>query len=375
MCNPNKGKQMKRAISVMVVAIALLVSVTDVRAQVDTADEVISKHIESIGGYAAIKSLQNLVYSNGMYIEGDFRSDGNSAMSVGRPYYKLVGDKNSPGQYMEGYDGAAWEWFADPGVVIRTVGRASEAIRHYAGVESPLFEYRKKGSTAEIVGETEFDENSVIVIRLTQGDGHVEQFYIDKRSYLVLATSREAPIHAFGEAVMKLTRNSDYRRVGGVLIAHAYQSVQLPSGDTLSTMQWGNIVANQALPEDWFSAPEFERTDIQRFIEQLYDQRGDLESVMWTYRNFRAAFPMVDTSEAVNMAGFQILKMGVTDTAIALLSQNVMDNPDSAAASFELGRAHHTAGNVPAAREEYTRTLALDPDHEPAQSALLTLPE
>jgi tetratricopeptide (TPR) repeat protein len=140
-------------------------------------------------------------------------------------------------------------------------------------------------------------------------------------------------------------------------------------------MQWGNIVANQALPDDWFSAPEFERTDIQRFIEQLYDQRGDLESVMWTYRNFRAAFPMVDTSEAVNMAGFQTLKMGVTDTAIALLSQNVMDNPDSATASFELGRAYHTDGNVPAAREEYTRTLALDPDHEQAQSALLMLPD
>ena len=366
---------MNRPNSIIMAIFVIALQFVASNAQSATVDEIIAKHIDAIGGREAIKSLQNLVYRNGTYIEGDFHTNGNATMSVARPYFKLVGDKANPGGYMEGYDGAAWEWFADPGVVIRTVGPASAASRHYAGVESPLFDYRQKGSTAEIVGDTEFDRNPVVVIRLTRGDGYVEQFYLDQQSFLVLATSGEAPIHAFGEAVTTLTRNSDYRRVGGVLIAHAFEAVQMPSGDTLHTMQWGTIIANQDLPDDWFSAPDFDRTPIQRFIEQLYTQRSDIEAVMWTYRDFRAAFPDIDTSEAVNMAGYQTLKMGVIDTAITLLEQNTTDYPQSATARFELGRAYQTAENPSSAREQFLAALVIDPDHERAQSALMSLPE
>ena len=69
---------------------------------------------------------------------------------------------------MEGYDGAAWEWYADPGIVVRTVGEPSKAIRHYAGAEHPLVDYRAKGSTATLKGETTTGGRSVVVIRVTQ---------------------------------------------------------------------------------------------------------------------------------------------------------------------------------------------------------------
>lgn len=353
------------------IVIALLAGVAS--AQMFTVDDIIAKHVEAIGGQEAIASLQNLVYRNGTYREGEYSSNGNASMSVARPYFKLVGDKADPGGYMEGYDGAAWEWFADPGVVIRTVGPASEAIRHYAGVESPLIDFREKGSVAEFIGETIFDERPVLVIRLTRLDGFIEQFYIDQQSYLVLATSGEAPIHAFGDEVTTLTRRSDYRPVGGVLIAHAFDSVQMPSGDTLNTMQWGSIVANQDLPDDWFSAPEFDRTPVQRLVEQLYDQRADPQSVMWTYRHFRAAYPDIDTSEAVNMAGFQTLKMGEIEGAITILQRNVLDYPHLADAHFELGRAYDTGDRSTDAREQFLVTLELDPDHRRAKRALSEL--
>lgn len=340
-------------------------------ANAESVDELVSKHIDAIGGAEAIRSVQNLVYSNGTYVEGEFSSDGNATMSRGRPYFKLVGDKNDPGSYMEGYDGAAWEWFADPGVVIKTVGAASEAGRHYAGVESPLFEYDQKGSMAELVGETEFDGRPVFTIRLTRLDGFVEHFYIDKESHMLLAASSDAPIHAFGEEVSTVTRHSDYRRVGGVLIAHAYESVQLPSGQTLSTMQWGRIEANRDLPDDWFTAPEYRRTPVQRFIEQLYEQRSDIEAVRWTYHLFRTRYPEVDTSEAVNFAGFHTLKMGDIDTATELLSWNVSDYPQSADAHFGLGRALESAGQEDDAREQFMAAISIDPEHARARDALI----
>lgn len=351
-------------------AAILFIACTNVLPQALHVDDVIDRFVDAIGGRDRIGAVDNLAYSKGQYEEDDFRSNGNSTMSLGRPWFKLVGDKNSPGGYMEGYDGAAWEWFANPGVVIRTVGAASAAGRHYAGVEHPLVDYREKGSTVQLLGESEFDGRPVHVIRLARRDGFVEQFYIDHETFLINASGGAAPIHAFGKDVARITRIADYRDVGGVLIAHRFEAAEVPSGRTLSSMQWGSIEANRPLPDDWFSPPDFERAPLQHFIESLYGQRADPDAVRWTYDEFVRAYPNIDTSEAVNFAGYQVLKMGDVDVALTLLEQNVRDYPDSSSARFELGRAFGTAGNPRAARDEYRKALEIDPENKNAAKAL-----
>jgi tetratricopeptide (TPR) repeat protein len=275
---------------------------------------------------------------------------------------------------MEGYDGMAWEWFENPGVVIRTVGEPAEAIRHYAGVESPLVDYKQKGSIARIIGETMLDDRPVTVIQLTRRDEFVEQFYIDRETYLIVASGYEAPIHAFGNDVVRLSRFSDHRTVAGTKIPHRSESIELPSGASLDAMQWGSIKANQDLPDDWFSPPDFERTPMRSFIEQLYLQRVDTNAMMWIYHEFRLANPKVNTSDAANIAGFQSLKTGATDAAIVLLEQNARDNPGAVDARFGLGRAYRTAKRLDDARREFAAALAIDPDNARAKAAL-TEPE
>jgi len=352
-------------------AVALLTLVCGiVSAEPLSVDDIIDRYIDAIGGRASIDAIDNLVYTGGTYEEGDYKSGGDSTMSVARPWFKLVGDKENPGGYMEGYDGAAWEWFSNPAIVLRTVGAASEAIRHYAGVESPLIDYGDKGSTAELLGESELDGRPVHVIRLTRRDGYVEQFYIDRDTFLINASSGEAPLHAFGEDITTVTRIADYRDVNGVLIAHRFVSIQIPSGRVVSSMQWGRVESNLPLPDDWFSPPKFERTPLQHFIESLFGQRSDLNSVMWTYSEFVRAYPDLDTSSAVNIAGFQILKMGEIETAVALLEQNALDYPTSASTRFGLGRAYQMAGLLGRAREEFQAALDADSSYERAKSAL-----
>ncbi|MDH3647607.1 MAG: tetratricopeptide repeat protein [Gammaproteobacteria bacterium] len=358
-------------ITILACVVGLCACQAAARPDTVTVDEIVARHIEAIGGEEAIRNLQNLVFGGGLYEEEGYSSDGNATMSLGRPFFKLVGDKTSG--YAEGYDGAAWEWFENPGIVVRTVGKASEAIRHYAGVESPLLDYREKGSSARLIGETELDARAVFVIQLERRDGFIEQFYIDKNNYLINASGREAPIHAFGDSVTRLNRISDYRTVGGVQIAHHFESVEMPSGKPLSSMQWGSIKANQELPADWFSPPEFERTPLQTFIEQLYGQRSDIAAVMWTYHEFRRANPEIDISDPVNMAAFQILKMGDVDNAIALLEQNAKDYPDSANTRFGLGRAYQTAKRLEDAKTEFLAALNADPDHARSKAALEAL--
>ncbi len=222
----------------MLCALAALSSLASPRARADspTVDQVVDRYVAAIGGRDNVKALRNLVYSEGLYQEGEYRSDGDATMSVARPSYKLVGTHDDPGGYMEGYDGSAWEWFADPGVVIRTVGAASEAIRHYANAESPLIDFSAKGSTASIKGETVLDDRPVVAIELIRRDGFAEQLYFDKETWLLVASSAAAPIHAFGSDVLSLTRISDYREVAGVRIPHRFVTVEMPSGQELSSM-------------------------------------------------------------------------------------------------------------------------------------------
>ncbi len=74
---------------------------------------------------------------------------------------------------------------------------------------------------------------------------------------------------------------------------------------------------------------------------------------MWAYTHFRLSYPETDTSEMVNFAGFQMLKMGNTQNAITLLEQNVKDYPEKSAAHFELGRAYLSADRVEVAKKTF----------------------
>jgi len=343
------------------------------RAATPTAEAIIARHIEARGGEAALRAIRSLVSDKGVYREGDFSSNGDAVMLQMRPYYKLVGHPGRQPEFLEGYDGAAWEWYADPGLTMRTVGAASEAIRHNAAVDGPFLDYAAKGSTVQLIGVAEIDRHLAYQIRLTMMDGYATDYFIDQKSLMVVASRHTAAIHAFGDAVATEYRFGDFRRVAGVLFPFRSSEVELSSGRELNSMQWGSIEANVDLPVRWFSPPDYERTPIQTFMDRLFVQRDDPQAMLWTYHEFRRANPGTDTREAAEVIGFQVLKMGRQDSSIALLERNARDYPDAADSAFGLGRAYATAGRKADARREFERALRLQPGHPRATKALAAL--
>ena len=108
-------------------------------------------------------------------------------------------------------------------------------------------------------------------------------------------------------------------------------------------------------------------------LEQLYMERTDPGSVMWTYRGFRAANPNADTRTGVEFIGYQMAKMGDFKGAVALLSANAEDYPKSASAEFGLGRAYKAAGDAQNARIHFQKALAIDPSFKKASDGLNAL--
>ncbi len=362
--------------SLCVLGLAALAAVIPVSARAITVDEIIARHAEARGSYDKIKAIRTLVYSGGTYSEGDYTGSGNAMMAFARPYLRVVGNPEAPGGYMEGYDGAAWEWLGDPGIVVRTVGAAAGATRRGADFEGLLIDYRAKGSTIDLEPSEEIDGRPAYRLVVTLRDGFVREYFVDQESYLVTAERRSAPIHAFGDPVTSETRIGDYRPAagsGGVLFAHAYVETDIATGEILNSMQWGKVEANRELPASWFSPPEFERTKLQRFLELLYGERTDKEAVLWSYVDFRRAHPEIDTREGIEVIGYQMLKMSDAEAAVALLEANARDYPDSSSSAFGLGRAYATAGQPETARTQFERALGLDANNRRAKQALAAL--
>ena len=179
-------------------------------------------------------------------------------------------------------------------------------------------------------------------------------------------------MHAFGKRYTTDDVYGDYRPEGGVMFAHTDAEIDSETGKVLDSGGLTSMEINPQLPLSMFSPPQWNRTPLQQMIQRIYDERDEAAAVMATYRDFA---PLVNikapaTGDAVDFTGYQCLKMGHTDTAVALLSQNVADHPGSARTHFGLGRALATAGDKEQARNQFNRALAIDPHYARAHTAL-----
>jgi hypothetical protein len=357
------------------VAFLLLFAVADVaQAQDLTVDQIVAKHLEARGGADRLLALKNVVYSHGKYREPGYEGSGKAFMAMARPYYKIVGDPQDTAADMhEGYDGAAWEWYRSPGILVRTVGAANAAIRHNIDVDGPFSDYKRKGTTIERVADASIDGHPAFGLNVTLRDGFSTLYFLDKSSFLIIATRQSSPIHAFGDAVTTESRNGDYRRVGGILFPFTSRDVNIATNVEQSSMTWGNIEVDKDLPADYFAPTRFTRTPLQDFLDKLYVERADTSAVQWSYHAFRQAYPDVDTREGVEVIGYQMLKMNDFAGAIAVLSLNARDYPQSSTSAFALGRAYRTAGDIEKAKAELNRALALDPKNKRASDALAAI--
>ena len=332
-----------------------------------SVDQIVAAHVRALGGLARIEAVHSVVL-HGTYHEGDI--NGKTYVAQMRPFYRVIGAMTDPLKHQhEGYDGSAWEYYPDPGLVVRTVAAAATATRHTAMFDDALVNYRALGTVLESGGTARLAGKTVHVLHATLADGFREDIYVDPNSWLITGYARTVPFHAFGDNYATHMEMGDYRPEGGVMWAHSSREIDTATGRVLDEGTVESVEINPDLPPAQFSPPDWPRTPVQTMIQRIYDERSDPVAAMATYRDFRRAYPDMASGDAVDFVGYQCLKMGDGAAAVALLSANVVDNPISARAHFGLGRALDATGQKAAARAEYDRTLAIDPNFVKARTA------
>ncbi|HFC29660.1 MAG TPA: hypothetical protein ENJ44_01315 [Oceanospirillales bacterium] len=230
----------------------LTVSLVTVSQAAPTADEIVAKNVEAKGGAAkwdAIKTIK---------IKGK--------MNMGQMVFPFEMIQKRPNklfmtfevQGMQGkqvFDGEkGW-------MVMPFMGKTDpepmaddqlKDFRKQADIDGPLRSYKKNGNKLEYIGETEIEGTPVIELKLTEKEGDITTFYLEKDSLLEIKTKTKAT--RMGQTMEIETTIGNYDEVDGLVFPHSISTSLGNMGGQEIILE--SIEINQDVDDKIFQMPK-----------------------------------------------------------------------------------------------------------------------
>jgi hypothetical protein len=355
-----------RPIALALLAAPLVLGVRPVLAQTPssgaapTAQEIVRRYIDARGGLEKLRAIRTLAF------KGPPRANGRPGRQIlrARPFYFSIGG--------EGNDGSPWEAYDDFGLQPRVTDAPGAALRHTAYFDDPLVMTLEPGWSVELTGSERIAGRDAWRLRVEYPDGFVNESFVDKSTWLLVARRFTAPVHAFGANVTSQALIGDYRAVNGVLFPFSLREVNLATGEPMDAFTWQTIEANVPLDLAVFSPPVRPVTPVSRVVNAIFAARHVTADALGWYRDFRRdpATASIDIQGAIESVAYECLKNGAIPTGTALLEENLRAHPTSASAHFGVGRAYRAAGREEDALARFREALRLDPGLKSAAEAI-----
>ncbi|MBK8493527.1 MAG: outer membrane lipoprotein-sorting protein [Saprospirales bacterium] len=238
----------------LLLAVGILLSASAV-SHAQTADEVIGKYLETIGGTDAWTSF------NSMRVTGKAIQMGVNypftVISMRPNLTKVVADVMGK-EFIEAYDGeSAWGLnpFAGGTAPQKSTEEESKeaAMQHF---ESDFINYRDKGYTVDLEGKEEIEGTECYKLKLVKEEGREEYHFIDAENYVpIMMRSFLQTGQMKGQAVE--TYFSDYQEVEGTGVLIAYTMEQRFNGQVAMQMVTEKVEFNpEDLTKEAFAFPE-----------------------------------------------------------------------------------------------------------------------
>src|SRR5579863_824092 len=154
-----------------------------------SADQIVQKHVEAIGGVAKLNAIQTLVVTGKATILG--QAEAPLTIQVKRPNLMRLEMTFQGRKIVQAFDGAvAWTLNpmigAEPKQSSEDDTRAARESSDFIG--GNLVDYKSKGNTVELVDQEDLDGVAVYKLKITKKSGSVEYDYLDARSFLPIKT-------------------------------------------------------------------------------------------------------------------------------------------------------------------------------------------
>jgi hypothetical protein len=221
----------------------MLAAVVSVKAQ--TAEEVVTKYIDAIGGVDAWKKVNSMVMEGTMEVQGNTvnvtqtivhgkgnRQDINVGGMVG---YNIVNPT-------AGWGLAPWQGQMTPEPVTEEVVKKSQSQLDLHGI---LIDYAAKGHTIEYLGTDDVEGTACHKVKINVKDEDPQTWFFDAKSFLLIKASSK--INMNGQEMESSTSFSNYEKTPeGVVIP---KSTTLPFGE----LKINKVVINGNVDESIFT--------------------------------------------------------------------------------------------------------------------------
>jgi len=212
--------------------LAGLIAVTGIATQAQTVDEIVSKHVDAMGGADNWKKITSLKR------EGSFNVQGNDVtLTITVLNNKGLRQDISVGGtagYVIVTPTAGWSFlpFQGQSEVEAMPAETLKDRQQGLDIAGALIDYKAKGHKAELLGKETIDGVECYKIRLTLSNGNVATDYVDTKNYYVVRNI--STLHANGQEMEQTTSFSNFQKLPeGIVVAMTI------------TQQFGDIIINK----------------------------------------------------------------------------------------------------------------------------------
>ena len=227
-----------------------VISLNNKNAAAQTADEIINKHTEAIGGKDKISQVKTV------YMEGTIDMMGNQAPSVthivhGKGYKNEV-DFNGTKMITCYTDKGGWT--VNPMAGQTEATPVAEDMLKTGQLQldatGPLFDYAAKGNKVQFVGR----EKGTYHLKVSTPANTEMAFYIDTASYYISSMVMNMTVN--GQNLEMLVENSDYRKIDNGLVMPFSSKLDFRGTGLVITTNSKKIEINKEIDAAIFEMPK-----------------------------------------------------------------------------------------------------------------------
>jgi outer membrane lipoprotein-sorting protein len=235
----------KSFITVVAMIIIAFVNV----AQAQSLNEVLDKHFKAIG-QEKLSTIQSF------YVKAKVSQMGMEMpmeMKIKKPEMFIMTIEMQGQKMIQAFDGQKG-WMIAPWVSPDPQELAGEQLNQAKNqvdkMNGELFEFEKKGSTAELGGKVNVDGKDAYRIKLTTKDGNTNDYFIDANTYVI--SKVKTKVSAQGQTVDVEQIMSDYKTIDGITMAMKIET-KSPMGSGFILME--EIKFNEKFDDAIFKQP------------------------------------------------------------------------------------------------------------------------